>query len=208
MSCTHSLFIIAPPLTALLIDPHSLTVWGTQRLFIDTLLAHPLANFLTHLDAPIPICGQSAVAIESPHLSQTRIKRSRNKPTKTSNTGETLSNTTFCSRDVTASYTQEETIKHRMLLCKSPRECIPTCTAKQHAPALMKESRARRSERQQRHDASLQPLQKGSFIRHQRHVFTNAQKCQLHKEVPVVWMLHCASSLPRTPLTITRHKPE
>lgn len=62
---------------------------------------------------------------------------------KPRNTAETPSNTKFCLCDVSASCTQEEIITHRMLLCNSPQECIPSCTAKQHAPALMKESRAK-----------------------------------------------------------------
>lgn len=51
---------------------------------------------------------------------------------------EMLSNTPLCLYDVTASYTQEEIITHGTLLCKSPHECVPTCTIEQHVPALMK----------------------------------------------------------------------
>lgn len=141
------------------------TSWLTYRpsLSLAQCLSHTTAVYshytLLYLtNTQLAICGQSALITEALKLNELQTKHRRGTRAVTQHSG-------LC--DVTASYTQEETITHRTLLCNSPQERIPTCTTKQHGPALMKKAVPKRSERQRRRDASLQPLQKGSFIRHQ-----------------------------------------
>lgn len=72
----------------------------------------------------------------------------------------------------------------------------------------MKKAVPKRSERQQQHDASLQPLQKGSFIRHQQHVFyestempaTQRNACSRNAALCILAPTHASLSLHATKL--------
>lgn len=117
------------------------TSWLTYRpsLSLAHCLSHTTAVYshytLVYLtNTQLAICGQSALITEALKLNELQTKHRRGTRAVTQHSG-------LC--DVTASYTQEETITHRTLLCNSPQDCNSNLHHQTTRSSSNEESRAK-----------------------------------------------------------------